>query len=118
MTEDIENFFADKAGQDDRTAIPVRGMSVRLDADTRSDIAALCKMAVMTQQELLQKLVVSGLDAAIKGFFSNLDDPESSMEFDQLKMDFMLDEGMSTDLITHLIGSEPDFKLTQEQDGK
>lgn len=118
MTEEIENFFADRAGHDDRTAIPVRGVSVRLDAETRSEIAALCKMADMTQQEVLQKIVISGLDAAIKGFFSNLDDPESSIEFDQLKMDFMLGEGMSPQLIEHLIGAESEFNLTQEQDGQ
>lgn len=117
MTEDIENYFAGLAEGEGPIDIPVRGVTVRLCAEVRSDIAALGKMTNITQQELLRMVVTSGINAAVASYLGNSPDPSAHHEFDQLKTDFMLGEGMSLQLIEHLIQSEQSFVLNQEQDG-
>ena len=109
MTEEIEDLFASLAGTQDHDpyTLPVKGVTVRLDAHSRAEISALCAMTDMTRQQLLETLVSSGLSAATKAFLGNSED-RAEAEFGQLVHNFLIDEGVHPDVSEHLAGVQID----------
>lgn len=111
MTDDIEDYFASLAGnsQDhDPYMLPVKGLTVRLDAHQRAEIAALCSMTDMTRQQLLETLINSGLTAAIKAFLGN--SPEKvSADFDHAVYEILLEEGVQPQIAEQVTGIQLDI---------
>lgn len=116
MTDDIEDFFASLAGSDDPESplrLPVKGITVRLDAHQRAEISALCSATDMTRQQLLEMLINSGLNTATKAYLGNSSDKENA-EFAQHVHRFLLDEGVHPQLVDQISGVQIDaFNSTE-----
>lgn len=105
-TDDIEDFFASLAGDDNEDSpytLPVKGLTVRLDSHVRAEISALCFMTDLTRQQLLEKLIVAGLDAATSAYLGNSSD-ETNANFYEHVYRFILDEGVDQQIVEQLTG--------------
>lgn len=109
MTEEIEDIFASLAGNSDHDpfTLPVKGVTVRLDAHQRAEISALCAATDMTRQQLLETFVNSGLTAASKAFLSN-SDPQVEAEFTHHVHEFLLSEGVHPHVADQVSGVQMD----------
>lgn len=111
MTEEIEDLFSSLAGNHedhDPYTLPVKGVTVRLDAHQRAEIAVLCAMTDMTRQQLLETLINSGLSAAIKAYLGNSPD-KINADFDHQVYVHMLNEGVHPEVAEHITGIQLDI---------
>lgn len=105
MTDEIEEMFSSLARENHENphALPVKGVTVRLDSELRAEIHALCTITNITRQQLLETLVISGLKTATNAYFSN-SPVEAEYEFAQHVSDFLLADGVDPVLAEQLSG--------------
>ena len=117
MNDEIEDLFANLAdgdNSDDPFQLPVKGLTVRLDAETRAEIYALSSMTEMSRQQLLETLVKSGLKTAITAYLANSSD-RASVHFADLVHEFLHAEGVHPDIVNQISGVQIDaFSSNQE----
>lgn len=110
-TNEIEDYFASLAGNHKESSpyeLPVKGLTVRLDAHSRAEISVLSDMTDMTRQDLLETLITSGIRTAIKAYLGNLPDKVSA-DFDHAVYEFMVDEGVHPEVAEHITGIQLDI---------
>lgn len=110
MNETLEDFFSSLAQkeEEDGFRLPIKGVTVRLDAHQRAEISALCASTQMTRQDLLEAFVNAGLKTATDAYLGN-SPPSVQADFAQEVHQFLIAEGVRPEISEQIAGIQHDF---------
>lgn len=110
----IEDMFANIAltnNQDDHPnpeALPVKGLTVRLDSYHRARLAGLCELSGLSRQDILERMITDGIDLAEQAYFGSISDGgRSEYYYGRGISEFLQAEGVSPEVSYLISGIQP-----------
>jgi len=111
MSEKLEDWFLSLAKSNDENGdiqLPLKGVTVRLDAHMRAEIAALSTSTYTPRQTLLEAFIESGLNTATEAYLSN-SSAKVQADFAHDVYEFLVAEGVAPRLAEAMAGVQIDL---------